>query len=128
MWPQEEQSRGRERRDQSGLAYEQTGGDGHAHPAIFQNIHGQAGAARGEIAVDAQIVIHAREGGFDGRRLRFAFGGVRPGVQRAVLVDRQNNPSGRMCGGLCGRIRHKEEQNSEKETEELGQSGVFLWH
>ncbi len=45
---------------QSGLADEQTGGDGHANPAVFQNIHGQAGATGGEIAVDAQIVVHTR--------------------------------------------------------------------
>jgi hypothetical protein len=89
---------------QPGLADEQTGGDGHANPAIFQNIHGKAGAAGDQIAVDAQIIVHTRERRFDWRRFRFAFGGICTRVERAVLFDRQNDPSGRMHSGLSERI------------------------
>jgi len=52
----------------AGFANQETRRNGNADPAVLQNIDGEAGAARGEFGIDAQVVVNARERGFYGRR------------------------------------------------------------
>src|SRR6267143_20031 len=106
-----------------GFANQEADRNGDAHPAVVQNIHGQAGTAGCEITVDAKIVVYSCEGGFDRWGLRISLDWESPGMQRAVLFNGQDDPSGRMRDGLCGRIRRKEEQNGKKESHGQRKSG-----
>jgi hypothetical protein len=64
------------------------------HPAILQDIDGEACAAGSEFAVDSQIIVNACERGFDGRRFWVALDGISPGVKGSVFFDRQDDPAG----------------------------------
>jgi len=151
MWPQEEQSRAIERPDpdekevrragrrlcrrawhernefavQSRLADEQTGGNGNAHPAVLQNIHRETCAAGGEIAVDAQIVVHTRERGFDRWGLRIALDGYARACSVRYSSTGKTTHPGECAAGLLREIRRKKEQNGYKVTEEQRQSWTF---
>jgi hypothetical protein len=100
---------GRKQRDgfsvELGLAYQEAGGNGDAHPTVLENVDGEIGAARGEFAVHVEFVVDARERGFDGRRFGLAFGRIGFGAESLVFVetdDTQPGPGGReesCCAG-----------------------------
>src|SRR6266567_4650639 len=83
-----------------GFTNKQTGGNGDAYPAVFEDVDGQTGAARSKFAVDAKVVVHARKGGFDRGRFRVALKGKGLDAKRPIFLDGQNNPAGGMRGGL----------------------------
>ena len=58
-----------------GFSHQQAGRDRDPHPAIFQHVNGEAGAAGGQVAGNAQVIVDARERGIHRRRLRIALGG-----------------------------------------------------
>jgi len=83
-----------------GFANQKTYRNRNTHPAIFQDIDREARPSGGEFAIDAKIIVNPRESSFDGRRLRFAFGGISSRVKCAVFLDRQDDPTRRMSNGL----------------------------
>ncbi len=76
-----------------GFANQQTRGYGHAHPSIFQNIDGQGGASRGQVAGHVQVVIHARQRCVRRRRFGIVLNRVGFRPQHAVFIDRNHDPS-----------------------------------
>jgi hypothetical protein len=95
-----------------GFANEQARWNRDANPAVLQDIHSERGAAGGELAIDADLVVDTREGCFDGRQLGITLGGKSASVKRPVIFDRQNNPARRMRGGLRVASSGKEEQKN----------------
>src|SRR5437660_12222148 len=82
-----------------GFANEKAGRNRDAHPAVFQDIDRQAGAARSKFTIDAKVVVNARKSGFDRRRLWLTLGGISPCVKGAVFLYRQDHPArGMRCG------------------------------
>jgi hypothetical protein len=76
------------------LPHQQPGRDGNAHPTVLQYVDGEAGAARSQCAIQAQVVIDARERSFDRQRFGLALRGIGFIVERAVLGERYDNPAG----------------------------------
>jgi hypothetical protein len=76
-----------------GFAHEQTGGNRDAHPAILKDVDGQTRAAGSKFAIDAQVVVHAREGGLDGRRFGVALEGKGSDAKGAIFLDGQDDPA-----------------------------------
>ena len=76
------------------FANQQACGDGHAHPAVFQNVDGQRGSPGGEfrsrcsVAINVQVIVHSRERRLDRRGLRLALDRISALVQRSILLNR----------------------------------------
>jgi hypothetical protein len=92
-----------------GFPNEQAGGNGYTHPTIFEDVDGKTRAAGSKFAVDAQFVVHAREGGFDRRRFGVALEGKGPDAKGSIFLDGQNHPAGRMGDGLSSGAARKNE-------------------
>jgi len=75
-----------------GFANQKTCRNWDAHPAILQDINREARPTGGKFAIDAKVVVNARERGFDGRRLRLSLGGISPRVKVPVFLNRQDDP------------------------------------
>ena len=90
--------RRRDQRDQlavqASFAHQQAGWNRHAHPAIFQHVHGEADAARSQLAQNMQIVVHTGQRGVHRRRFRIMLGGKGPRAQVLVFVHRNDDPAG----------------------------------
>ena len=109
-----------------GFAHEQARRNGDADPAVLQNVHCESGAAGCQIAIDADIVVDARERRFDGRRLGIAIRGKGTSVKSAVIFDGQNDPARRVRGDLrVGSGRKQEQKDQNGDTSEL-QDGPFV--
>jgi hypothetical protein len=93
---------------------EQTGGNGDAYPAIFEDVDGETRTAGSKFTIDAQVVVHAGEGGFDRRRFGVALEGKGPDAKSAIFLDGEDNPAGGMGGSLSARTDRRNEEQGEQ--------------
>ena len=83
-------------------ADEQTGRHLHADPALLEHVDGEARLAGDGVAVDAQLVVDARQRGIDRRRQRV--GGRRKRRRAARGIHRAPAPPSHPCAaGSCAR-------------------------
>jgi len=76
-----------------GFVNEKTYRNRNTHPAIFQDVDREARPAGSEFTIDAKIIVNPRESSFDGRRLRFAFGGISSRMKSPVFLNGQDDPT-----------------------------------
>ena len=102
-----------------GFANEKSRRNWHAHPAVFEYIDGETGAACGEIAIDVQVIVNARERGVYGRAFGFALRRIGLCVQRSIIADGDYHPARSVRGSLRrGTARAKQERRAKKNCEE----------
>src|SRR5262249_23651625 len=108
---------------EAGFTGEKSRGGGGAGPGAFLNVDGEGGVAGSKIAGDTQVVVDAGERGVYGRRLGVVFGRKSLRAERAVLVDRQNDPSRRFrsvfllgAQGSSGCKRKEQRQHGEQDA------------
>ena len=109
-----------------GFANEKARRNWHAHPAVFQYVDGKTGAAGGKIAVDAQVVIDARERGINGRAFRFALGRIGFCVQRSIVADGDDHPAGRVRCSLRGSTTRAKQERYKKKTKKAPVVAIFV--
>ena len=74
-------------------AHEQSGGHLQADPPELEHVDGEPRFAADGVAVDAQIVVHARERGVHRRGQGIRCGRKRARAERAIFVEREYYPA-----------------------------------